>query len=74
MVSVTTLVLMRAPTWLDASVLKKNDLTPKATAAKTATMIMTFKSFFISIKIETLIFYYSNFDELGARRVANFLA
>jgi hypothetical protein len=37
--------------------------------------MMVFKSFFISIKkIETLIFYYSNFDELGAHKVAIFLA
>ena len=74
-VSVTTLVLMSAPAWLVASVLKKNDLTPKATAASTAITMMVFKSFFISIKkIETLIFYYSNFDELGAHKVAIFLA
>jgi hypothetical protein len=42
-------------------------LTPKAIAAKTAMTMMNFKNFFISIrKIETLIFYYSNFDDFGA--------
>jgi hypothetical protein len=66
---------MRAPAWLEAFVLKKYDLTPKAIAARTAMTMMIFNIFFISIrKIETLIFYYSNFDDLGAHKVANFLA
>ena len=75
MVSVTTLVLMSSPTWFAAASLKKYDLTPKAIAAKTAMTMMNFKNVFISIrKIETLIFYYSNFDDFGACSVANFLA
>ena len=75
MVSVTTLELMRAPTWLVVFPSKKIDLTPRATPAKTAMTMMIFKSFFISIrKIVTLFFYYIYFDDLGARKVANFLA
>ena len=66
---------MSSPTWLAASSLKKYVFTPKAIAAKTAMTMMNFKNVFISIgKIETLIFYYSNFDDLGACMVANFLA